>query len=49
MADDKSIVIIKAEKGSCVVVWDREDYVSEANQQLKDMNVYTKICFRESV
>ena len=38
LADDRSIVIKKAEKGSEVVVWD--DYIKEAQKQLKDENVY---------
>ena len=38
-ADDRSIVIKKADKGSCIVVWDRNDYLREAEKQLKDQNV----------
>ena len=30
LANDRSIVIKKADKGSCVVVWDRIDYIAEA-------------------
>ena len=40
LADDRSIVIKKADKGSCVVVWDRNDYVLEAEKQLSDPIVY---------
>ena len=32
LADNRSIVIKKADKGSCVVVWDRFDYVKEAEK-----------------
>ena len=39
LADDKQIVIKKADKGSCVVIWDRDDYLVEAERQLKDENV----------
>ena len=39
LADDRSIVIKKADKGSSVVVWDRNDYVMEAEKQLSDANV----------
>ena len=39
LANDSSIVIKKADKGSCVVVWDREDYIAEAEKQLRDRNV----------
>ena len=29
----------KANKGSCVVVWDENDYKSKANKQLSDTDV----------
>ena len=32
LADDRSIVIKKPDKGSCVVVWDRWDYIKEARK-----------------
>ena len=32
LANDRSIVIKKADKGSCVVVWDRNDYIAEAEK-----------------
>ena len=44
--DDRSIVIKKADKGSCIVVWDRKDYLREAEKQLKDQNVYRKVDLR---
>ena len=34
LADDRSIVTKKADKGSCVVVWDKNDYLLEAEKQL---------------
>ena len=40
LANDRSIVIKRADKGSCVVVWDREDYVAEASTQFNDESVY---------
>ena len=43
LADDRSIVIKKADKGSCVVVWDRNDYVLEAEKQLIDATVYRDV------
>ena len=46
-ADDRSIVIKKADKGSAVVVWDRDDYVKEAQKQLGDGNAYRKVNYRE--
>ena len=39
-ANDRSIVITKAEKGSRVVVQDREDYIAEASKQLHDESFY---------
>ena len=47
LADDRSIVIKKADKGSAVVVWDRVDYIKEAQKQLKDENVYKKVNFKD--
>ena len=40
---DRSIVIKEADKGSGVVVWDKEDYILEASNQLGDSNVYLKL------
>ena len=40
LKSDRSIVIKEAEKGSGVVVWDREDYILEAENQLGDSAVY---------
>ena len=34
LADDKTIVIKKADKGSTVVVWDHNDYVLEAKKTI---------------
>ena len=49
LSDDRSIVIKKADKGSCVVVWDREDYIKEAYSQLNDSNTYREIVFKEDI
>ena len=43
LADDRSIIIKKADKGSCVVVWDREDYLAERYKQLNDTKTYSKV------
>ena len=34
LKNDKSIVIKSANKGSAVVVWDRDDYIKEAQKRL---------------
>ena len=36
LADDRSIVIKKADEGSAVVVWELSDYIKEAKKQLED-------------
>ena len=38
--NDKNIVIKGADKGSTVVVWDRDDYIKEAERQLGESDVY---------
>ena len=40
LSSDRSIVIKPADKGSGVVVWDREDYLREAGSQLSNQEVY---------
>ena len=40
LADDRNIVVKKADKGSCVVIWDRDDYITEAESQIKNELVY---------
>ena len=43
LRNDKSIIIKGADKGSAVIVWDREDYIREANGQLEDDSIYDEI------
>ena len=43
LKNDNSIIIKDADKGSAVVVWDREDYLKEAKNQLNDKNVYKEL------
>ena len=47
LTNDRNIVIKKADKGSCVVVWDRNDYIAEAEKQLSDENIYQGINFKD--
>ena len=42
-AEDRSIVIKPADKGFCVVVWDRTDYLIEAKKDLSDSNTYNEL------
>ena len=32
-----------ADKGSAVVVWDRDDYLKEASKQLEDKDIYEEV------
>ena len=43
LKDDKSIIIKGADKGSAVIVWDRDDYIKEATKQLQDKEVYMEV------
>ena len=43
LKEDRSMVIKPADKGSCVVVWDREDYQAEGYKQLNDESIYVDI------
>ena len=37
----------KVDKGSCVVVWDQNDYLMKAEKQLSDKHVYKEVKFNE--
>ena len=43
LKNDKTIVIKGADKGSAVVVWDRDDYIQEAEKQLGDKEIYEEM------
>ena len=43
LKNDKTIVIKGADKGSAVVVWDRDDYIEEAEKQLRDKEIYEEV------
>ena len=45
LADDHNIVIKKADKGSSVALWERNDYITEAESQPKNELVYKKSFF----
>ena len=49
LADDRSIMIKGADKGSSVVVWNRYDYLQEASRQLRDTNIYEDVKFNENI
>ena len=43
LRNDTSIIIKEADKGSGIVIWDREDYLKEAGNQLGDSRVYESL------
>ena len=43
LSDNPSIIIKEIDKGSARVVWDREDYLTEANSQLSEKDVYHEV------
>ena len=45
LAEDRSIVIKRADKSSCVVVWDRTDYLLEVEKNLSDSSAYKDVKF----
>ena len=49
LANDRSIVMKKADKGSCVVVWDQNDCITEAEKQFSDENIYKDINFKGKI
>ena len=49
LEDDRSIVLKEADKGSCVVVWCRDDHIKEANKQLEDKTIYKDINFKVTI
>ena len=43
LAEDRSIIIKPADKGSCVIVWDWEDYLAEWYNQISDTSTYLEV------
>ena len=49
LAEDRNIITKPADKGSCVVLWDREDYLAEAEKQLQDVDIYEDTDFKKTL
>ena len=49
LAGNRSVVIKKTDKGSCAVIWDRLDYLSEPEEQLRDKNIYKDVSFNDKI
>ena len=45
LAEDCSIIIKPADKGSCVAILDKLDYLAEAENHIKDSNTYKDVKF----
>ena len=43
LADDRIIIIKKADKGSRIVIWGRNDYLMETEKQLSNKKVYQEV------
>ena len=39
---DKNIITKPADKGSAIVIWDKEDHLKQCSEQLSNQNVYEK-------
>ena len=48
LAENQNIITKLADKGSYVVVWDREHYIAEADRQLKDNETYESSSFKDA-
>ena len=48
LAEDRNIIIKPVDKGSCVVVWDREDYIAEIDRQIIDNETYESSSFKDA-
>ena len=49
LADDRNIVIKRPDKGYCVVIWDKNEYVKEAEIQFSNQNVYKSVEFKDKI
>ena len=51
LQSDRNVIIKPAGKGSAVVIWDRNDYLKEAEKQLSDRSTYleTKVIEKDLV
>ena len=47
LANDRNVIIKPADKWSSIVVWDRLDYLEEAEKQLNDSKTYKEIQWSE--
>lgn len=48
LTEGRNIIIKPADKSSCVVLWDREDYLAETDRQLQDNETYESSSFKDA-
>ena len=48
LAEDPNVIIKPADKGSCVVVWDQEDYIAETDN-LRIMKLMKAVALRMKI
>ena len=44
LKNDKNIVTKSADKSSAVVVWERDDYIKESEEQIGHKDIYEEVC-----
>ena len=49
LVDDRNIIIKKADKGSCIVIWGRNYYLMKAEKQLSDKKLYQEVSNSENI
>ena len=49
LSDDRTTIIKKADKGLCIVIWGRNGYLIEAEEQLSDKKVYQEVSNSENI
>ena len=49
LANERNIVITKFDKGSCVVIWDRNNHITEAEKQLNYKSVFKSVHFDKNL
>ena len=49
LAEEKNIVIKNSDKGSCLVIWDSEDYFQKVDRQLSDTKFYKDVKYTKNM
>lgn len=49
LGEDRDIVIESADKGSRVIIWEREDYLKETDRQFSGSKIYTDVNYTKNM